>query len=200
MDQNKNKPTSLNFNFHDDRLRSLGELSASILHEINQPVTSIRMCSELSIRKIKKNNLKDIYYLQTNLQEIINLTKKVEEIKPKEIDNFEEYLKEEEIQKRISDNADVVEQISYKVIKDIEGLWIRPNSAKIGKFADFNLRINRLGIIENIEMKQTSGDNAFDRAALNAIRKYKQIKYVRNLDDQTFQAYFSNFTLRFRPE
>ena len=80
MDQNKNKPTSLNFNFHDDRLRSLGELSASILHEINQPVTSIRMCSELSIRKIKKNNLKDIDYLQTNLQEIINLTKKVEEI------------------------------------------------------------------------------------------------------------------------
>ena len=127
-------------------------------------------------------------------------TKTVEEIKPKEIDNFEEYLKEEEIQKRISDNADVVEQISYKVIKDIEALWIRPNSAKIGMFADFNLRINRLGIIENIEMKQTSGDNAFDRAALNAIRKYKQIKYVRNLDDQTFQAYFSNFTLRFRPE
>ena len=127
-------------------------------------------------------------------------TKKVEEIKPKEIDNFEEYLKEEEIQKRISDNADVVEQISYKVIKDIEALWIRPNSAKIGMFADFNLRINRLGIIGNIEMKQTSGDNAFDRAALNAIRKYKQIKYVRNLDDQTFQAYFSNFTLRFRPE
>ena len=127
-------------------------------------------------------------------------TKKVEEIKPKEIDNFEEYLKEEEIQKRISDNADVVEQISYKVIKDIEALWIRPNSAKIGMFADFNLRINKLGIIENIEMKQTSGDNAFDRAALNAIRKYKQIKYVRNLDDQTFQAYFSNFTLRFRPE
>ena len=127
-------------------------------------------------------------------------TKKVEEIKPKEIDNFEEYIKEEEIQKRISDNTDVVEQISYKVIKDIEALWIRPNSAKIGMFADFNLRINRLGIIENIEMKQTSGDNAFDRAALNAIRKYKQIKYVRNLDDQTFQAYFSNFTLRFRPE
>ncbi len=109
-------------------------------------------------------------------------------------------LKEEEIQKRISDNADVVEQISYKVIKDIEALWIRPNSAKIGMFADFNLRINRLGIIENIEMKQTSGDNAFDRAALNAIRKYRQIRYVRSLDDQTFQIYFSNFTLRFKPE
>ena len=127
-------------------------------------------------------------------------TNEAQEIKPKEIDNFEEYLREEEIQKRTTDNTDVVEQISYKVIKDIEELWIRPNSVKIGMFADFNLRINRLGFIENIEMKQTSGDKAFDRAALNAIRKYKQIKYVKNLDDQTFQTYFSNFTLRFRPE
>ena len=119
-------------------------------------------------------------------------------------DDANEYatkLHENLIGKGIRSEVDVRnEQISYKVIKDIEALWIRPNSAKIGMFADFNLRINRLGIIENIEMKQTSGDNAFDRAALNAIRKYKQIKYVRNLDDQTFQVYFSNFTLRFRPE
>ena len=124
----------------------------------------------------------------------------LKETKNKEIENLQEYLKEEEMQKRVSDNADVIEQISYKVIKDIEALWIRPNSAKAGMFADLNLSINRLGIIENVEMKKTSGDRAFDRAALNAIRKYRQIKYVRNLDDQTFQAYFSNFTLRFRPE
>ena len=120
--------------------------------------------------------------------------------KTKEIKNFEEYLKEEETQKRIADNADVIEQISYKVIKDIEALWIRPNSAETGMFADFDLNLNRLGIIESIEMKKTSGDKAFDRAALNAIRKYRQIKYVRNLDDQIFQKYFSNFTLRFKPE
>ena len=128
------------------------------------------------------------------------ITEQSEDDKPKEIKNFEDYLREEETQKRITDNADVVEQISYKVIKDIEALWIRPNSAEIGMFADFNLSINRLGIIENIEMKQTSGDRAFDRAALNAIRKYRQIRYVRSLDDQTFQIYFSNFTLRFKPE
>ena len=125
---------------------------------------------------------------------------KADDSEKKEIENFEEYLKEEETQKRIADNADVIEQISYKVIKDIEALWIRPNSAETGMFADFDLNLNRLGIIESIEMKKTSGDKAFDRAALNAIRKYRQIKYVRNLDDQIFQKYFSNFTLRFKPE
>ena len=82
------------------------------------------------------------------------------------------------MEKRVSDNADVIEQISYKVIKDIEALWIRPNSAKVGMFTDFNLSINRLGIIENIEMKKTSGDKAFDRAALNAIRKYLSLIHI----------------------
>ena len=143
----------------------------------------VRKSSKPKEKLLKKEDYKD---LNTN--------------KPKEIENFEEYFKEEEIQKRVSGIADVIEQISYEVIKDIEKLWIRPNSAKAGMFADFNLSINRLGVIENIEMKKTSGDIAFDRAALNAIKKYKQIKYVRNLDDQIFQTYFSNFTVRFKPE
>ena len=171
------------------------------------------MCC-LQLKANKSRKITNVNFFDEELQEKVevmkssapqekskkNNTEQSEDDKPKEIKNFEDYLREEETQKRITDNADVVEQISYKVIKDIEALWIRPNSAEIGMFADFNLSINRLGIIENIEMKQTSGDNAFDRAALNAIRKYKQIRYVRNLDDQTFQIYFSNFTLRFKPE
>ena len=159
-------------------------------------ITNVNFLDEVSQEKVE--------VLQSSVpqerEQKKTITEQSEDDKPKEIKNFEDYLKEEETQKRITDNADVVEQISYKVIKDIEALWIRPNSAEIGMFADFNLSINRLGIIENIEMKQTSGDRAFDRAALNAIRKYRQIRYVRSLDDQTFQIYFSNFTLRFKPE
>ena len=159
-------------------------------------ITNVNFLDEVSQEKVE--------VLQSSVpqerEQKKTITEQSEDDKPKEIKNFENYIKEEETQKRITDNADVVEQISYKVIKDIEALWIRPNSAEIGMFADFNLSINRLGIIENIEMKQTSGDRAFDRAALNAIRKYRQIRYVRSLDDQTFQIYFSNFTLRFKPE
>jgi len=70
----------LNFDLQRDRLRSLGELSASILHEINQPLTGIRMSSELSIRLLNKNEESNLEHLNKNLQEILNLTKKVEEI------------------------------------------------------------------------------------------------------------------------
>jgi len=70
----------LNFDLQKDRLRSLGELSASILHEINQPLTGIRMSSELSIRLLDKIEESNLEHLNNNLQEILNLTRKVEEI------------------------------------------------------------------------------------------------------------------------
>ena len=118
----------------------------------------------------------------------------------KEIKNLDQYLKDEELQKEISSKLDIVEQISLKVIKDIENLWVRPNNVSKGMFVDFTLKLNRVGLIESIEMKRTSGDETFDRAALTAIRKYKQINYIKNIDDETFQSYFANFTLRFKPE
>lgn len=72
--------SELNFDLQRDRLRSLGELSASILHEINQPLTGIRMSSELSIRLLDKEKESNLEHLNKNLQEILNLTRKVEEI------------------------------------------------------------------------------------------------------------------------
>ena len=88
----------------------------------------------------------------------------------KEIKNLDQYLKDEELQKENSSKLDIVEQISLKVIKDIENLWVRPNNVSKGMFVDFTLKLNRVGLIESIEMKRTSGDETFDRAALTAIR------------------------------
>ena len=122
----------------------------------------------------------------------------IEEIK--EIENLDQYLKEEELQKENNYKLGIVEQISIKVIKDIEGLWVRPNNISKGMFVDFSLKLNRIGLIESVELKRSSGNKTFDRAALTAIRKYKQIKYIRNIDDETFKIYFSDFTLRFKPE
>ena len=122
----------------------------------------------------------------------------IEEIK--EIENLDQYLKEEELKKENNYKLGIVEQISTKVIKDIEGLWVRPNNISKGMFVDFSLKLNRIGLIESVELKRSSGNKTFDRAALAAIRKYKQIKYIRNIDDETFKIYFADFTLRFKPE
>ena len=121
-------------------------------------------------------------------------------LKQKQIKNLDEYLEEEALQKKILENIDIVEQISSKVIKDIEELWIKPNNSKKGMFADFSLSLRRSGLIDDIELVQSSGNKAFDRAALNAIRKYKQVRYINTINDEEYRIYFSKFTLRFKPE
>ena len=121
-------------------------------------------------------------------------------LKQKQIENLDEYLEEEALQKKILENIDIVEQISSKVIKDIEDLWIKPNNSKKGMFADFSLSLSRSGLIDDIELVQSSGNKAFDRAALNAIRKYKQVRYINTINDEEYRIYFSKFTLRFKPE
>ena len=121
-------------------------------------------------------------------------------LKQKQIENLDEYLEEEALQKKILENIDIVEQISSKVIKDIEELWIKPNNSKKGMFADFSLSLSRSGLINDIELVQSSGNKAFDRAALNAIRKYKQVRYINTINDEEYRIYFSKFTLRFKPE
>ena len=116
------------------------------------------------------------------------------------IENLDEYLKMEQQQDISKKKLDKVEQISLQVIKDIEEIWVRPNSLKEGMYADFSLRIDRSGIIKEVNIMRTSGNDTFDRAAMNAIKKYKKIKGMDKIDEETYRIYFANFTLRFNPD
>ena len=116
------------------------------------------------------------------------------------IENLDEYLKMEQQQDISKKKLDKVEQISLQVIKDIEGIWVRPNSLKKGMYADFSLRIDRSGTIKEVNIMRTSGNDTFDRAAMNAIKKYRKIKGMDKIDEETYKIYFANFTLRFNPD
>ncbi len=116
------------------------------------------------------------------------------------IENLDEYLEVEKQQDLSQKKLDKVEQISLQVIKDIEGIWVRPNTLKKGMYADFSLRIDRSGIIKEVNIMKTSGNDAFDRAAMNAIKKYKKIKGMDKIDEETYRIYFANFILRFNPD
>ncbi len=116
------------------------------------------------------------------------------------IKDLDEYLIEEQQQDAFNEKLDQVEQISATGIKDSESIWIRPNNIKKGMYAEFNLSIDRLGNINKFDIKRSSGSETFDRAAMNAIKKYQKIKYIRDVDEETYRIYFANFTLRFKPE
>ena len=170
--------------------------------EAEKKITNVNFI-QLEEKEIKTNTITK----KAEIEPISTLTQKEikdpiqEPIKEIVIENLDEYLKVEQQQQDISKKKlDKVEQISLQVIKDIEGIWVRPNSLKKGMYADFSLRIDRSGTIKEVNIMRTSGNDTFDRAAMNAIKKYKKIKGMDKIDEETYRIYFANFTLRFNPD
>ncbi|MBL6693469.1 MAG: TonB C-terminal domain-containing protein [Proteobacteria bacterium] len=114
--------------------------------------------------------------------------------------DFSSYISEELLMEMDQQNLDLVEEISSKVINDLQNIWIEPNNLPQGVYADFSLELDRLGNIISFKLIRSSGIGAFDRAAQNAIRKYNKIKYIAEIDQSLYSTYFEKFTIRFIPK
>ena len=173
----------------------------SFLDSVQEETTDRKITNVSFVQPEKK----DIDIKKTTEKKDTNTNKSttpesIKEPEMKTIKDLDKYLIEEQDQETFNKKLDKVEQISAQVIKDIESIWIRPNNITKGMYAEFNLTIDRLGNIDNFDIKRSSGSDTFDRAAMNAIKKYKKIKYIKNVDEETYRIYFANFTLRFKPE
>ncbi len=114
--------------------------------------------------------------------------------------DFSSYINEELLMELDQENMDLVEEISFKVINDLQNIWIEPKNLPLGVYADFSLEVDRLGNIISFKLIRSSGIGAFDRAAQNAIRKYNKIKYIAEIDESLYSTYFEKFTIRFIPK
>ena len=174
----------------------------SFLDSVQEETTDRKITNVSFIQPEKKDTdtKKTIDKKDTDTKKTITKEEPIKEPEKKIIKDLDKYLEEEQEQEVFYKKLDKVEQISAQVIQDIESIWIRPNNIKKGMYAEFNLTIDRLGNIDNFDIKRSSGSDTFDRAAMNAIKKYKKIKYIKNVDEETYRIYFANFTLRFKPE
>ena len=102
--------------------------------------------------------------------------------------DFSSYINEELLMELNQENMDLVEEISFKVINDLQNIWIEPKNLPLGVYADFSLEVDRLGNIISFKLIRSSGIGAFDRAAQNAIRKYNKIKYIAEIDESLYSC------------
>jgi len=173
----------------------------SFLDSVQEETTDRKITNVSFVQPEKKDtNIKKTTEKKDTNTKKSTTPESIKEPEKKTIKDLDKYLTEEQNQETFNKKLDKVEQISAQVIKDIESIWIRPNNIQKGMYAEFNLTIDRLGNIDNFDIKRSSGSDAFDRAAMNAIKKYKKIKYIKNVDEETYRIYFANFTLRFKPE
>jgi len=95
-----------------------------------------------------------------------------------------------------------VEEISYysNLIRDQVIInWKQPSSAKKGMSAEILITLVPTGEIVQVKLTKTSGNQAFDSSALNAIQKVSKFEGL-DMSRRLFDNNFRKFTLVFNPE
>lgn len=125
--------------------------------------------------------------------------------KPKEtIVNLEEdflgALEEENAFQQAKDDAELAASYHDKIREAIEYQWNRPPSARRDMEVQLAISLVPTGDVVAVSVTHGSGNEAFDRSALQAVEKVGQFPELINVPPRVFEKYFRQFKLLFRPE
>ena len=104
---------------------------------------------------------------------------------------------EEDSRKAITNNERAMAYVG-KIQREIVQNWSRPPSARNGMEALLRVILIPTGEVIDVKIEDSSGSDAFDRAAVLAVTKARRFVVPRN--SQIFERDFREFTVLFRPE
>ena len=82
----------------------------------------------------------------------------------------------------------------------VVGRWARPPSARNGMVAVLEIALVPTGDVVGVAVLRSSGDNAFDRSAINAVERAGRFPEVSQIERALFERDFRRFQLIFRPD
>lgn len=107
-------------------------------------------------------------------------------------------LKEEaNARKAVTDDEKAMAYV-YQIQREIIQNWSRPPSARNGMEALLRVRLIPTGEVVDVKVEDSSGNDAFDRSAVLAVRKAN--RFVVPSDTRRFERDFREFTVLFRPD
>jgi colicin import membrane protein len=104
---------------------------------------------------------------------------------------------EQNFQIAITDDEKAQAYVS-QIQRDIIHNWSRPPSARNGMQALLKVYLVPTGEVVNVVVVQSSGNDAFDRSAVQAVRKAQQFEVPP--DAREFERNFREFSVLFKPE
>lgn len=124
----------------------------------------------------------------------------VEELSEQAKQDISKLLSEEETAHQ-AQSADQL-SMSYQAMiqQAITRNWSRPPSARNGMEVLLALQLVPTGEVVNVSVVKSSGDLAFDRSALNAVKKAGRFEELQNLPNKVFERDFRRLRILFKPE
>lgn len=113
---------------------------------------------------------------------------------------FADALADEEAM--LSAQQDSVTAQSYVAImaQRIEQNWSRPPSARTGMKCELQIQLVPTGEVVNVIVINGSGNAAFDRSAVAAVKKIGRFDELQKVPSDVFEQYFRQVTLVFNPQ
>ena len=106
-------------------------------------------------------------------------------------------LDEQKLRKAVTDDEKAMAYVA-QIQREIIGNWSRPPSARNGMQALLRVFLVPTGEVVNVTVEDSSGNDAFDRSALLAVRKAE--RFIVPSDSGQFEKNFREFEVLFRPE
>lgn len=97
---------------------------------------------------------------------------------------------------------DNIATLSYSqaIKKRVEENWSRPPSTRNGMKVKLRINLVPTGTVVNVTVLEGSGNAAFDRSAIRAVKKIEQFPVIKTMPSRIFERQFRQFTLLFQPQ
>lgn len=124
--------------------------------------------------------------------------KKQEELRLQQ--EFEQALEQE--QGMLLEEEYAIEAQSYasRFRQRVESNWARPPSARTGMTCVLAIQLVPTGRIVNVTVVESSGNSAFDRSAIQAVKKVEIFPEAKEMSLETFERHYRNFKFKFNPQ
>ena len=103
---------------------------------------------------------------------------------------------EQKYRKAVTDDEKAMAYVA-KIQREIINNWSRPPSARNGMRALLRVFLEPTGEVVNVALEESSGNDAFDRSAILAVRKAE--RFIVPSDAGQFEKNFREFEVLFRP-
>lgn len=118
----------------------------------------------------------------------------------REQEAFAEALAQE--QAALAEESYAMAAQSYKgaISQRIRQNWSRPPSARKGMQCTLSIKLVPTGRVINVDLIESSGNDAFDRSAIQAVKRAEQFPEVKEMEPEVFERYYRELELIFKPQ
>ncbi len=124
--------------------------------------------------------------------------KKQEELRLQQ--EFEEALAQEAGMLLEEEYAIEAQSYASKFRQRVESNWARPPSARTGMTCVLAIQLVPTGRIVSVTVEESSGNSAFDRSAIQAVKKVEVFPEAKEMSPETFERHYRNFKFKFNPQ